>query len=234
VPLKRIVLLPGMDGTGELFADFIAALPNGLAATPVSYPRDKFLPYAGLLPLVGAAAPKEGPFVMLAESFSTPLALAYAAGHPSNLAGLMICAGFVRSPVGGWSGLARLIARPWLFRLRPPVWFLKRFLAGENASPDLVQRIRSVLQSVSPEVLQGRLREALGCDARNDLASVSVPMMYMQGTKDRLLAVSCSAEILRLRPDITLAALPAPHLVLQSEPRKGAEIVAAFVERLAI
>jgi pimeloyl-ACP methyl ester carboxylesterase len=234
LPPKRIMLLPGMDGTGELFAEFIAALPNWLAATSVSYPADKFLSYPELLPLVRVAAPKEGPFVMLAESFSTPLALAYAAYHPPNLAGLIICAGFVRSPVGNWSGLARLIARPWLFRLRPPDWFLKRFLTGEDAPPLLVQRIRRALKSVGSEVLDGRVRAALGCDGRNDLASVSVPMMYMQGTKDRLLAASCSTEISRLRPDVALAPLSAPHLVLQSEPRKAAEIVADFVKRLAI
>lgn len=223
-----------MDGTGELLAEFIAALPDWLSAATVSYPKDKFLSYEELPPLVHAAVPKDEPFVMLAESFSTPLALAYAESHPPNLCALIICAGFVRRPVGAWSEPARLIARSWLFRPWPPRWLLKRFLAGEDAPPVLVQRIRSALQSVSPEVICGRVRAALGCDARSSLANVSVPSMYMQGTRDRLLAASCRTEISRLKPDIVLAALSAPHLVLQREPRKAAQIVATFVERLAI
>jgi hypothetical protein len=35
---KHLVLLPGLDGTGELFADFTSALPESWVATTVAYP----------------------------------------------------------------------------------------------------------------------------------------------------------------------------------------------------
>ena len=73
--LKHLVLLPGLDGTGELFGDFIAALPQSLIAIPVAYPADRVLSYIKLLEFVGAAIPQSDPFVLLAESFSTPLAI---------------------------------------------------------------------------------------------------------------------------------------------------------------
>ena len=230
--IKQVVLLPGMDGTGQLFAEFVSSLPHPFVATSVSYPPDRFLSYAELLPFVSAAVPKKEPFALLAESFSTPLALAYAATNPPNLAALVICAGFVGSPIGGWSRLVRPLVRPWLFRLTPPRWFLEHFLVGEHAPPELIQRVRRALQSVSPEVLRRRLNAILDCDARNDLVGAGIPMMYVQGVNDRLVAASCHEDISAVRPDITFAAIPAPHLVLQREPQKAADLIVAFIERL--
>ena len=46
---KTLVLLPGLDGTGNLFTDFVAALPPTLIARTVRYPADRFLTYTDLL-----------------------------------------------------------------------------------------------------------------------------------------------------------------------------------------
>jgi hypothetical protein len=39
----KLVLLPGMDGTGELFSNFEAALPSSLETVRVRYPADDTL-----------------------------------------------------------------------------------------------------------------------------------------------------------------------------------------------
>ena len=96
---KHLVLLPGLDGTGELFLDFLAALPELWTATIVTYPTNGFLRYSDLRPYVGAAVPQLEPFVLVAESFSTPLAVWYAATAPPNLTAVVICTGFVGNPV---------------------------------------------------------------------------------------------------------------------------------------
>jgi len=129
---KHLVLLPGLDGTGELFADFIAALPESWTATTVTYPTDRWLSYTDLRPFVSAAIPQSAPFVLVAESFSTPLAVWYAATNPLNLAAVVICAGFVGSPVRGWPEIVKAFAKPWLFRLKPPRIIVDYFLLGQN------------------------------------------------------------------------------------------------------
>jgi pimeloyl-[acyl-carrier protein] methyl ester esterase len=166
---KHLVLLPGLDGTGELFADFIAALPESWTATTVAYPSDRFLSYKDLRPFVSAAVPQSERFVLVAESFSTPLAVWYAATNPHNLAAVIICAGFVGSPVRRWSRTVKAIAKPWLFRLKPPRAMAEYFLLGQNAPPDLLQKLRRALHRVSPDVLSGRVLEVLDCDERDDL-----------------------------------------------------------------
>jgi pimeloyl-ACP methyl ester carboxylesterase len=229
---KHLALLPGLDGTGDLFADFIAALPKSMTATTVAYPTDRFLRYADLRPLVSAAVPQVERFVLVAESFSAPLAVWYAATNPHNLAAVVICAGFVRNPLHGWSGAVKVLAKPWLFKLKPPRTILEYFLLGQHAPPGLLQSLREALQKVSPSVLSGRLQEVLACDARDDLRRTTVPLLYVEATHDRLLSLSCKDEFSQLRPDTVVRSVPAPHLLLQREPQKAATVIMAFINSL--
>lgn len=41
--VRKLVLLPGMDGTGELFAGFVTALPDTFETTTIKYPSDNCL-----------------------------------------------------------------------------------------------------------------------------------------------------------------------------------------------
>lgn len=228
---KHLVLLPGLDGTGRLFTDFVAALPKIFTVTVVAYPPNEILSYDGLGPLVSSAVPKAEPFVLLAESFSSPLALEFAASNPPNLIAVIISAGFAYKPIV-WSRLAKAIARPWFFGLSAPDRMLEYFLVGRDAPRALVQKFRRALRSVSPKVLSARAREALDCDARNALARITIPLMCVQAMQDRLLPKSCVDEMRRIRTGISIVEVPGPHLLLQREPQRVADIVSTFVQEL--
>jgi pimeloyl-[acyl-carrier protein] methyl ester esterase len=229
---KRLVLLPGLDGTGKLFAGFLAALPNTLTGFAVAYPSTQFLSYLELVPLVKAAVPKTEPFVLLAESFSTPLALQFAASNPPNLTGVIICNGFVSKPLANWSAMARMAIRPWLFRLSAPRCILEYFLVGSESPPALIRELRQILRSVNPEVLSSRVSEALDCDASHALARIAVPLMYMQAVQDKLLADSCVDEMKQIKTDMVIVQVAGPHMLLQREPQKVANIVSKFVREM--
>jgi pimeloyl-[acyl-carrier protein] methyl ester esterase len=181
---KHLVLLPGLDGTGQLFSDFVAALPNTIRATTVTYPAKEILPYSDLCSLVSAATPECESFVLLAESFSSSLAVGFTASKPLSLAALIICAGFVSRPPGAWSPLAKALVWPWLFKVNMPHFILEYFAMGQNAPRTLIQDFRRVLRLVNPEVMSGRTREAMNSDARPALAQITVPLLYVAGTED--------------------------------------------------
>jgi pimeloyl-ACP methyl ester carboxylesterase len=225
---NHLVLLPGLDGTGQLFANFVAALPDTFIATTVTYPADKFLSYTDLLPFVRSVVPTGERFIILAESFSSPIAIEYAASNPQNLAALVIVAGFVRKPVGRWSPVAKALTNPWIFKPQMPRWLLEFALVGSDAPAALVQEFRRVVQLIDPAVLSGRAREALDCDMTLQLAQINVPLMYVQADHDRLLSESCVAGFKRIRPAISLAFVDRPHLVLQREPQQVADVVSKF------
>src|SRR5258706_2862593 len=89
------LLLPGMDGTGRLFTPLGRALGPRFETRVIAYPRDRVLTYGELGAQI--ALPR-GPFVLVAESFSGPIAIALAASRPPGLVGLVLAASFARSP----------------------------------------------------------------------------------------------------------------------------------------
>jgi pimeloyl-[acyl-carrier protein] methyl ester esterase len=232
LPPTTLVLLPGLDGTGNLFTNFVASLPPNLDARIVRYPTDHFLGYADLFSFVVSAIPENEPFVLLAESFSTPLAVRLAATHPASLKGLVICAGFIRNPVRGWLFRLKALVQPALFRIPPPRFVVEQFLIGAHASDELLDAVRRTLRSVSPEVVAFRVRAVMACDVRNEFVCVRVPTLYLQADQDRLVGNSSFQEILELKPDTVLASIAAPHFVLQRQPRKAADLITHFVANL--
>jgi len=95
-----LVLLPGLDGTGQLFEWFLAALPPNLKPIVVSFPRDTDDDYAALeTHVVAFSIPQDERFVILGESFSGPLALRIAARGHANLVAVILVASFISQPV---------------------------------------------------------------------------------------------------------------------------------------
>jgi pimeloyl-[acyl-carrier protein] methyl ester esterase len=128
-----VVLLPGMDGSGLLFADFIEALGPDVDAKVVAYPPDRVLGYPELTVLARAELPSDRPFVLLAESFSGPVAVALAALRPPGLRALVLACSFVRSPISVPPVLRRMLAA--LPVERAPLRLAAAVLLGKFATP---------------------------------------------------------------------------------------------------
>src|SRR5690349_144022 len=96
--MTALVLLPGMDGTDTLRSEFIAALRPTIEASVVSYPADRAFGYIELEAIAHSKLPTDGPYVLLGESFSGPIAISIAAKHPPGLIGLVLCCSFASTP----------------------------------------------------------------------------------------------------------------------------------------
>ena len=224
----KIVLLPGLDGTGVLFRPFIEHLPAELPATVVSYPVDQALGYADLLPRVLGALPQNEPFVILGESFSGPLALMAAARHPAGLRAVILCATFIRNPtLFRWKWLARLV-HPILFSAYPRFTSAKALLGGYS-SADLRQLIHQAISSVDPRVLAHRVREVLAVDVTEELRTCPVPVLYLRGMKDLVVPSHNARELQAVSPSIQVSAISSPHMVLQTQPAACVEVISTFI-----
>jgi len=225
-----LVLLPGLDGTGNLFANLLPELPRTVNAITATYPSDRFLPYPELVSWLCELVPKDGPFAILAESYGTPLAVKFAATHPTNLIGIILSAGFISNPVRMWVPLAKLLTRPLFFRFRPPDFVHEYFIAGSRAPERLKLAVRHTVRSVNAEVFAKRARAVIDCDARQEIRQIRVPLLYLQATDDRLVGRECLDEIKRLHPETISISIRAPHLLLQREPRVAARAITQFLD----
>jgi len=227
----RLLLLPGMDGTGRLFVPLLAALPPDIDGEPVAYPPDEPLGYEGLLPLVEAAAARGGDFVVVGESFSGPLALLLAARSPLGLRGVVLCATFIRFPLPvparfrGW-------VRAWMFRWQP-LGIVAWVLLGRRARGGLGRMLRDAVRSVSPEALAARARAVAAVDVTAELRDCPVPVLSLRAAGDLVVRRGCAEAIRAARPATEEVVLPGPHLVLQTAPEEAAAALAAFCRRVA-
>ena len=228
----KLILLPGMDGTGKLFEDFSKLLSTTYEIEVVQYPSNECRSYSELECLVLSAIPVSAPFVIVAESFSSPLAVLCAARRPSNLKGLVICAGFVCSPVRGWRRYVFLRLTRILFSRHLPDPAISFFLTGRNSPPALLAAVRSAISSVKPKVLSDRLLTILGCDVRAELLKIDIPILYLRAKQDRLVRLVCLQEIQRIRPQVMVEEIQGPHLLLQREPERGVEALKAFIQQI--
>ena len=226
----RLILLPGLDGTGVLFGPLLRALPARVEATVVSYPPDPSLGYAELQAYVTADVPDAAPYVLVAESFSGPIAVAHAATRPPNLRGVVLCATFVRNPLPAFLPWLRLLAVPAVFRVPAPRSVLRAFLVGQDCPPEVLDLVISVHRGVSPSLMAHRLRHALGVNVAESLSLIAVPVLYLAGASDRLVGRRGLAQFEGRARELTVVELDGPHLLLQTRPIAAAREIVAFVD----
>ncbi len=222
----KLLLMPGMDGTGELFTPLLSHLRNDIEAVVFRYPFDPRMGYPELLTLVKQQLPEGEPYVVLGESFSGPLAIQLAASNPAGLCGVILCASFVTSPAQWfprWA--ASRVSSCWFSHpFRTPLAIM--FLAN-GAEADSRHWIRTILDQVPADILAARLRAVLRVDVRPELPNVSVPIHYLQAEHDRLVPASCLSIIQKLKPNVTFSQIAGPHLLLQTQPVEAARLICA-------
>lgn len=227
-----VLLLPGLDGTGHLFARFLAAATGALDLRVIRYPPNRALGYPALASLVRKQLPRQGRWALLGESFSGPLALRLAAQKPPGLAAVALAASFHRRPARRWLAAFRAAA-PLFFNAPLPAPAVRALLAGIDAPADLVTEVRAAVAAVPGRVMVARAEEALEVDASRPLASSRLPLLVLAGRNDRLLRRAIPEEILALRPDAEVHLIDAPHLVLQRQPARAMALLEGFLRRAA-
>jgi pimeloyl-ACP methyl ester carboxylesterase len=223
----KLVLLPGLDGTGKLFVEFLMALDLGSSAQVVSYPPDIPLGYDELEPLVRAALPTRGRFVILGESFSGPLAIRIAAHPPPALVGLILCVTFASNPYPhlAWArGLAALLPLKSL-----PRWLRAPLMWGSASPSKAPRQSERAMAGVDAAVIRRRIAALLSVDETAALAKISVPTLVLCATGDRVISKAASMRLMHGIRHAQRLDIDGPHLLLKTRPKECAAAVLNFI-----
>jgi len=210
----RIILLPGLDGIGAGFGPLLGVIPPQLSTQVISYPVDQPRSYDNLLGVIGDQLATDGQVALIAESFSGLLALRYAVGNRQRVKAVVLCGGFIRSPLPRW--LRHFTAFP--FHLLLPAFLVRRCLVGSHASDELVEMVQQSIQQVPPRVFAGRAREAFDVDCSAELRQCACPVMYLGASHDVMVRRASIEAIQAVRSDVRFRMIDASHLLLRSEP----------------
>lgn len=219
-----------MDGTGSLFQPLMNQLGLSFDIRVVHYPATDALGYEALERLVISSLPKGEPFMLLGESFSGPIAISIAAAQPPGLTGLILCSSFAVSPRPLLSALWPLVKA--LSPRRAPSAVLDHLLLGRYSNKALRSALSSAVRQLSPAVFSARMRAIHSVNVLAKLKSISVPVLYLQATEDRLVPPSSCALVQRELPAIRVISIAAPHCLLQAAPGDAALAIGTFAEQL--
>ncbi len=223
---KKLILLSGLDGTGELFESFMDALPTSIESQVIAYPNDKKLSYEVLIDFVLSRLPKHEPYVLLAESFSGYVAYDIALKNPKNLQAVIFVATFLENP------------RPYLSKLLPfvPMSFLlsfpmPRFVANHlllKRKSRVFEKLLETLKSVPSEILHCRILEIVKLSKVTKV--LEIKSLYIQATTDKLVPQSAYALFEKNLPHIKLVKVKGSHLILQERSFECAKIIEEFIK----
>jgi pimeloyl-[acyl-carrier protein] methyl ester esterase len=225
----KLVLLPGLDGTGVLFRPFIAVLPPQIEPLVVPYPTQEPLGYDQLLQLALDAMPKHEPFVLLGESFGGPLSLRIAAQRPHNLRALVLAGSFIKCPFLSPPHWATSLIHPLPFRAFTPLTkLMTRF--GLYDTPEHSALSVEAISQVAPEVFAHRVREIMRVDVTSELHACPVPLLYLQGEHDLVVPASNLKRILQVRSDVRVTRIASSHMILKTQPLAAVNAIKAFID----
>lgn len=224
-----LVLLPGLDGTGELFKPLLRVLPENVQPVVLSYPAQQSLDYPALKRFVLERLPCSE-FVLLGESFSGPVAVLVAAERPTGLLGLILCASFVSAP------------RQWFrfaipFASVAPIHVIAgiigpRMTMGRFRTPELAESMAGALAQVPERVIQSRLLAVAHANVSAELGGIDLPSLYLQGSEDALVPKGAVEGFSRTARRGNVEVVQGPHFVLQCVPSDACRSIVRFVEGL--
>lgn len=203
-----LVLVPGMDGTGDLFYRQVPLLARryrvGRYALRDDAPNMETL-VADLAEVVRGTAPGGKPAVIVGESFGGTVALSFALARPDLVAALVIINSFPRFLPQG-----RLHLAIWVLGALPFPWqamSLVRRLTGFRLHSRYTHRreIRRFLELTAATTRRGylsRLRILRDYDVRERLREIRVPTLFVASDRDHLVPAVAQARAMAERvPD---------------------------------
>jgi pimeloyl-ACP methyl ester carboxylesterase len=220
----HLVLLPGLDGTGELFAPLLDALDENVTTSVVRYGAE--LTFDEYVESAGKVLPEQ--CVLIAESFSGPVAIAVAARHPGKIRCLVLCATFAVSPFRALLGGVRFVPKR-MFRPSLLLPTMVDHFCFSGASISVRPSPVAVVSSVPPAIMRARLACLAKVDVRVLLPRIATPTLFLRASTDRVVSSRLSRELTSQLPNVTVTEINGPHLLLQTRPRECAAAIATFI-----
>ena len=231
---EPLVLVPGMDGTGQLFYRQIPPLARSFRTATYALRNDA--PTMDVLiddlgRVIDSVAPENRRAVVVGESFGGALAMSFALARPEQVRALVVLNSFpyfapqfrlrlARYGLGlsPW-GVMSVIRRATAFRLH-----------SAHTHRDDIRRFMELTAGASRDGYLNRLQLLMSYDVRDRLHDLRPPTLFLAADQDHLVPSVRQAELMTSRvPDATLRVLGGHgHICLIAPDIDLADILATW------
>lgn len=226
----KLILLPGLDGTGKLFEPLLSYLPDKIDTQVIVYPNDTLLTYIELTEFVMSKLPKDENYILLAESFSGMVAYSIAQKIPKNLSSIIFVASFIENPRPNVLKILTTLPFKFLYYISPPKLVLNYIFCNKIATPIFLSKFQTILKSMPLEVLLWRLKQISSLKKASE--KINIEIYYLYAKKDKLVPKKVLPIFNRLFNKSMIYTLNNGHLVLQCMPYESAKIIAEIYQSI--
>lgn len=229
----KLILLPGMDGTGHLFSPLLQSLSH-FDCEIIALPTAGDQSYLRLSAYVQERLPKED-FILIAESFSGPIAAILSTHCIEYLRGVIFVATFLSVPHKRLLGFARrlplnLLSLKAASSMPLAPYIMKRFFLGKNAGKELLRSFQETINQIPTSLIRDRLDTLYRLSYSPE--NIGLPVAYIQARYDKLVPAAKLQEFEESFTDLAVATLDGPHFILQAKPAESAAFISDFVLQL--
>ncbi len=220
---RNLVLMPGLDGTGKLFAPIIPLLQPHFNLIVVTYPDlDSFSEYVDCA--LGQLPPDPG-YSLVAESLSGPVALAVMAQRGDEVGPSILSSTFARSPLSSLNRMEKYIPEQ-VFSIGALNEFCLDVCTVDDEDHSETQPLPlNVTEQIDGTLLKHRISVMSRIDISALLPQIETPILYLRATRDRIVDEQYVRMLQQNLPNMIRGDLDGPHLLLQTQPQRCAELI---------
>lgn len=209
---RPLVLVSGMDGTGQLFYTQVPKLASAFRVVTYALrdsATDMDTLVGDLLAVIERTWPDGEPVILLGESFGGALSLSFALAHPERVAGLVVLNSFPAFLPQVRLRLARVALRalPWgmMALVRRATAFR---MHSRHTTRDELRRFLELMRATTREGYLNRLAVLMRYDVREQLSRLRVPTLFLAADCDHLVpSVEQARYMARRVPGATMRVL---------------------------
>lgn len=217
----KIILLPGLDGTGRLFAKLTKNLPENINTEVISYESLEGVTYAKQAAEI-AKRFKDTDIYIVAESYSGPVACELYKLLGSRVKGIVFLASFISAPsllykLAGFLPVSLLSANYLSKKL------LYLFGFSLTGGQTLVYPVFASLQTANKRKLKLRLGNIAGLSKQQ--CELDCPVTYIRPSRDLLVSASAVKYLASMCSSFSQVEIEGGHFIAQSNPVACAKVI---------
>ncbi len=219
--LPTLVLMPGFEGNGKLFAPLIPWLDSHFSLKVIKYPD--LASFQDYIDCAQSQLPAEPGYSLLAESFSGPVAIALLAQRPGQIGPSVLCSTFARSPLAMLTKMANQVPQQ-MFSIGTLSEYCLDVHAEHDEDVSETQPLPlNITEQLDGVVLRHRIAVMSRIDVSALLPQIEAPLLLLHGQRDRIASELEARLIEQNLPGVKRVDIDAAHLLLQIQPQQCAE-----------
>ena len=220
----KIILLPGVDGSGVLFKPFIKVFKSEVPVEvmPLTQGSDQSILHQVSI-IEDAVGDEE--IILIVESYSGLLAYELAKRNKIRIKQIFFFGCFLQPP--SFIGKIGRFLPVRLLNIIPDR-LISHILFNRWSSPELISLFRKAINKVNSSNLKKRIKTI--STYKKPTQVIDVPCVYIQATMDNLVSAYNLSAFEELCSNLHIEVIEATHMLLQTQPKAMSQLIHKYLQ----